>query len=184
MAEYYLISQLPSLDGLSDDAPTPITEERFSELCSRYLSKKALFKIESLTLIPPVDFEKSGSPFIEKWNSGERELRLALAKVRAEKMKKAFDSQGITLSSELIKTAEHAAEIENPLESEEFLTNYRLRFLESLRPTDSFSDDYLFYYGLKLKLISRMREFNGNIGEESYKNISNSILKGDKLDAI
>ena len=29
MAEYYLISQLPSLDGISEATPVPITEERF-----------------------------------------------------------------------------------------------------------------------------------------------------------
>lgn len=41
MAEYYLIAQLPSLDGLGDNMPIPITEERFLELCSRFLGKKA-----------------------------------------------------------------------------------------------------------------------------------------------
>ncbi len=29
MAEYYLISQLPSLDGISENTPIPITEEQF-----------------------------------------------------------------------------------------------------------------------------------------------------------
>mgnify|MGYP005612931661 CR=1 FL=1 len=43
MAEFYLVSQLPSLEGLSDNSPLPITEERFMELCSRFLSKKAHF---------------------------------------------------------------------------------------------------------------------------------------------
>ena len=41
MAEYYLISQLPSLDGLSENVPMPITEERFFELCERFLNKKS-----------------------------------------------------------------------------------------------------------------------------------------------
>lgn len=40
MAEYYLISQLPSLDGIHDNAPLPITEERFTELCDRFLKKR------------------------------------------------------------------------------------------------------------------------------------------------
>ena len=38
MAEYYLMSQLPSLDGVGENTPLPITEERFSELCHRFLS--------------------------------------------------------------------------------------------------------------------------------------------------
>ena len=36
MAEYYLISQLPSLDGISDGMPLPIGEERFLEFYDRY----------------------------------------------------------------------------------------------------------------------------------------------------
>ena len=49
MAEYYLISQLPSLDGIGENTPIPITEERFLELCSRLLGKKAQNKIKKLT---------------------------------------------------------------------------------------------------------------------------------------
>ena len=41
MAEYYLISQLPSLDGIGENSPVPITEERFMELCEGSLKKKA-----------------------------------------------------------------------------------------------------------------------------------------------
>ena len=50
MAEYYLISQLPSLDGLGDNAPLPITDERFTELCERFLGKKALRDMKNITL--------------------------------------------------------------------------------------------------------------------------------------
>ena len=41
MAEYYFISQLPSLEGIGESSPLPITEERFSELCERFLGKRA-----------------------------------------------------------------------------------------------------------------------------------------------
>ena len=37
---YYLMSQLPSLDGITEDKDMPITEDRFLELCSRYVSGK------------------------------------------------------------------------------------------------------------------------------------------------
>ena len=90
MSEYYLISQLPSLDGLSENTPLPITEERFFELCNRFLGKKAKKEIEKLTLLPAKDFEKTGSAFIDAWNNGERNLRIALAEIRAGKMKKTF----------------------------------------------------------------------------------------------
>ncbi len=184
MSEYYLISQLPSLDGVGENLPLPITEERFLELCGRFLGKKALSELENLTLIPPINSEKSNSALIEAWNEGERNLRLALSKVRAEKMNKSFDLQNKNLSLELQKVANAALEMENPLEAENFLLNFRLAFLETLRPMDNFSQDFLFYYGLKLKLVLRIRQFDTKIGETTYKDIYNSILNGDSLEAL
>ena len=183
MAEYYLISQLPSLDGMSENAPLPITEERFMELCNRFLGKKSLQAMEKLTLLPPIEPEKSNNPLIDEWNSGERNLRLALGKVRAEKMNKPFAIKDKNLPSELIKVASAATETDNPLEAEYFLSKYRLQFLETLRPMDSFSEDFIFYYGLKLKLIYRIKKFDSELGKAAYKNIYNSILNGDKLEA-
>ncbi len=147
------------------------------------LNKKVYGEIEKLTLLPPIDFEKSSSPLIEAWNEGERDLRLALGKVRAEKMNKAFDLQNKNLPSKLIKVATQAVEIENPLDAENFLLQYRLGFLETLRPMDNFSEDFVLYYGLKLKLLLRIRQFDKALGESTYKNIYNSILNGDRLEA-
>lgn len=184
MSEIYLISQLPSLDGVSEDLPAPITEERFLELCNRFLRKNARHKIEKLTLLPPLNHEKTGSALIDEWNEGESSLRMALGKVRAEKMNKSFDVQNTILSNELIKVAKEAVEIDNPMEAENFLLRYRLDFLESLRPMDNFSESFIYYYGFKLKLILRKRQFDSQVGAEAYKNIYNSILSGDSLEAI
>ena len=184
MAEYYFLSQLPSLDGVSENMALPITEERFLELCQRFLAKNAQNEISKLTLAPPKEHEKSTSALVEAWNKGERDLRFALAKARAEKMKKTIDTENKNFSAELVKVARTAIEIESPMEAEKFLNRYRLEFLESLRPLDTFSKEAVFYYGLKLKLISRMRQFNADIGEAAYKNIYNSIMDGDRLEAI
>lgn len=183
MAEYYLISQLPSLDAIGDDTPLPITEEQFSELCNRFLGKKLLYEAESLTLIPPIDPESSTSPLIESWNTAERDLRLALCKVRADRMNKSFDGEDKNVPAELIRAAGTAVDMESPLEAERFLLQHRLNFLETLRPTDPFSNEYIFYYGLKLKLILRIRKFDRKLGETAYRNIYNSILNGDKSEA-
>ncbi len=183
MAEYYLISQLPSLDGIGENMPLPITEERFLDLCNRFLGKKALNEIKKLTLSPERNYEKSDSALVEAWNEGERNLRLALAKVRADKMKKSFDAGNKNLPVGLVKAANEAAETESPLEAEKFLNLYRLKFLESLRPMDSFSDDFIFYYGLKLKLILRIRQFDADTGKNAYRNLYNSILNGDRSEA-
>lgn len=184
MAEYYLISQLPSLDGVGENTPLPITEERFTELCERFLGKKTLAAMQNLTLVPPRNYEGMSSGLIDVWNENERDLRLALGKVRAEKLKKTFDTQGRLLPVGCVKAASTATEIENPMDAEKYLNSYRLDFLESLRPTDTFSDDYILYYGLKLKLILRIRKFDTEAGEKAYRNIYDSILRGDGLEAI
>lgn len=184
MAEYYLISQLPSLDGVAENTPLPIDEERFLELCNKFLSKTAQKELSELTLLPSKTYKKSSSALVEKWYDGERNLRIALAIARAEKMKKSFETEKKTFSIELIKAVNFAVEMENPLEAENFLNRYRMDFLESLRPMDNFSLDFVFYYALKLKLILRIRQFDTNAGEAAYRNIYNSILDGDRLEAI
>lgn len=180
MAEYYLISQLPSLDGISENTPLPITSERFSELCQRFLGKKSYIESEKLTLSPPKNPEKSTSALVEKWNEGERSLRLALAKLRADKMNKNYETGNYSFSPVLLQAVRTAVETESPMEAEKFLNKYRLDFLETLRPTDSFSEEYVYYYGLKLKLIERIRKFDTESGEAAYRNIYDSIMNGDK----
>ena len=184
MAEYYLISQLPSLDGISDNLPLPITEERFLELCGQHLGEKGLRELSRLSLMPPKTYEKSGSALIEAWNEGERNLRLVLAKIRGEKLKKNADTDNKSFPASLVQAARTAVESESPMEAENFLNNYRLEFLESLRPMDSFCEDSVFYYWLKLKLLSRIRKFDKESGEKAYKNIYNAILNGDRLEDI
>ncbi len=184
MAEYYFISQLPSLDGISENAPIPITEERFTELCDGFLGKRLREMMKKLTLSPSKNIESSGSVLIDAWNESERDLRFALGKVRAEKLKKHFDTGNRIFPVEYIKAASTAIEMENPMEAEKYLNRYRLGILETLRPMDSFSEDYIFYYGLKLKLLLRIRQFDTKTGEAAYKNIYNSILNGDRLGEI
>ena len=184
MAEYYLISQLPSLDGISENTPLPITQERFTELCQRFLGKKAQHEFEKLTLAPSRNPEKASSALIEEWNEGERKLRLALAKLRAEKMNKQFDVGNQSFSPNLLQAARTAIESESPMEAEQFLNRYRLDFLETLRPMDSFSEEYVFYYGLKLKLIERIRKFDTESGESAYRNIYSSIMNGERSEVI
>ena len=184
MAEYYLISQLPSLDGISEGTPLSITSERFAELCERFLSKKALSEFKKLTLAPSKCPEKSSSPLVEGWNEGERNLRIALAKLRADKMNKHFDAETQSFPAGLLQAAHTAVEIESPMEAEKFLNKYRLDFLETLRPMDSFSEEFVFYYGLKLMLIERIRKFDSESGETAYRNIYDSIMNRDRSEAI
>ena len=126
----------------------------------------------------------TGSTLIDSFNNSERNLRFALGKVRAEKIKKSFDTENRIIPEEYIKVANIAIEIENPMEAEKYLNQYRLDILENLRPIDNFSEDYVFYYGLKLKLISHIRKFDTNMGEIAYRNIYDSIMNGEELEVI
>ena len=184
MAEYYLISQLPSLDGINENTPLPITSERFAELCRRFLGKKSQGELEKITLVPSRKSEKSSSALLERWNEGERNLRFALAKLRADKMNKHFEADNQSFSVGLLQAVRTAVEIESPLEAEKFLNKYRLDFLESLRPMDSFSEEFVYYYGLKLKLIERIRQFDSECGESAYRNIYNSIINNERSEVI
>ena len=74
--------------------------------------------------------------------------------------------------------------MENPMEAEQFLCSYRLAFLDTLRPMDPFSEDAVFYYGLKLKLMARMRRFDAQAGREAYQSIYDSILRKDRLEVL
>ena len=182
MAEYYLISQLPSLDGINGNTPLPITQERFAELCTRFLGKKALAELKRITLVPSRNPEKSTSALINRWNEGESSLRVALAKLRADKMNKNFEADNRSFSAEILQAARTAVEIESPMEAEDFLNRFRLDFLETLRPTDSFSEEYVYYYWLKLKLVSRISQFDSVTGEAEYRKIYNSIMDKDRTE--
>ena len=184
MAEYYLISQLPSLDGLSETANLPITQTAFMELCRRFLNRKTAAELEKLTLIPPRTPQRSSSALVERWNEGESRLRLALAKLRAEKMNKPFAAEEQTVAPGILQAARAAVEIESPLDAEKFLSRYRLAFLETLRPMDLFSEEYLFYYGLKLMLLERLRQFDLERGEAAYQHIYDSIMNEDRSEVV
>lgn len=184
MAAYYLISQLPSLDGIGENTPLPITEERFMELCRRFLKGKEQEKLQKLTLSPARNPEGSGSAFLDAWEESERTLRFALGKVRAEKWNFPFDAEGRNIPVQYMRAAGTAIEMENPMEAEKFLNRFRLELLEERRPMDGFADEYIFYYGLRLKLLLRIRQFDAEAGEAAYRTIYNSILYKDRLEAL
>ena len=178
MNQYYLIAQLPSLEIAGETTALPITEERFYELCKSNLGKKAWNALCGLTLVPKRQNKRSGYPFIDKWNEWEIDLRLALAGARAEKMKKPYEGERKIFSDKLLQTVHQAVEMEDPLEAERYLTRVRLDFLETLRPADSFSENMLFYYALKLKLILRLQRFDKGRGQSAYRKIYSSIMYG------
>ncbi len=178
MSFYYLMAQLPSPDALNADTAPPITWEAFEEICGRFLSEKAMETLRGLSLTPPREERPTGSALVDGWNRGEKALRLALGSVRSGSVRKSFDTLGESLQAPLVQTARTAVELGDPLQAEKFLYQHRLAFLQSLRPLDEFSEDAVYYYGLKLKLVERMRLFDEQRGRQAYRNIYDSILRG------
>lgn len=183
MSLYYLMSQLPSLDGLSDTAPLPITQERFDRLCEEHLGKRPLQALQSATLVPDREGGSQENRLLDAWNQGERQLRLTLGAYRAEKLKKPFDAPAQTVPQQLRQAARTAVQMEDPMEAERFLDRYRMDFLESLRPADPFCPDAVVYYGLKLRLLDRLRRFDREAGRQAYRGIYSSILRGAQEEA-
>ena len=176
--QYYLVSQLPAF-SITQNGPLPVTEEYFLDLCSRFMNKKVLKVLESLTLEPPKEFEKTGFTVLDKWYDFERSLRIALAYLRALKMKKEFTDPTNLLSKvspEVMQVARTAMAFESPLEAEDYLDQIRIEYLTNNLPYDNFSDDAVIAYGLKLKLANRVKKFNEEAGMASYRKIYDRIL--------
>lgn len=184
MNQYYLMAQLPSLDAVGENTPLPITEERFYELCNRLLGSRAAGVLNTIKLTPKCDEKPSGNALVDAWNKGESELRLALACVRAERMNKPLKNGIPPLPSRTVSAARCAAEMSDPMEAELYLNRFRLDFLETLRPADAFSQSAVYYYGLKLKLLSRIRGFDPDRGERQYRKIYDSIIHGKDQETI
>ncbi len=182
MNQYYLIAQLPSLDAVNDMTPLPITETQFYHLCKGNLGDKMWDALKGLTLVPAKQNEPTGYAFIDAWNTWERNLRFALASVRAGKMKKASGTETEPVSADVLQIARAATEVDDPLAAENYLNRFRLEFLETLRPLDGFSEDMLFYYALKLKIIGRIKQFDETSGRNAYRNIYDSIVRGGEQD--
>ncbi len=181
MSEYYLLSQLPTLYGLSPTAPLPITEERFLTLCRRFLTGRALAALENITLVPPPEPEKASYPFLTAYYEAERRLRLALVALRQEKRGGAAVSPAP--GDRLWEVARTAVEMSDPLLAEEYLLAYRLGVLDERRPADPFSTEAVFHYAITLRLLCRQRRFQKEAGLAAYRTIYSSIRTEEEKEA-
>ncbi|MCC8128006.1 MAG: hypothetical protein LIO92_11535 [Clostridiales bacterium] len=179
MSQYYLIAQLPALEMYDGKSPLPITEETFHETCSHFLNEKEMKILDRVSLVPPRDGKPTGSELVDAWNREERQLRLALAVVRASHKGKTFSTDGEAISASALQAANTAVDLGDPLAAEEYLHSCRMETLNRLRPLDMFCEDAVYRYGLHLKLLERRRLFDEERGHKSYQKIYHSILNGN-----
>ena len=179
MAYYYLVSQLPNISAAEGKSALPLNEASFKELCCRFLSEEEKITLNGLSLVPPKELSSTGSVFLDTWYEKERNLRYALAQIRAQKMKKDASVLPPGVTADIVQAARTAVGMDSPLSAEQFLFDYRIRLLDELRPLDSFSVDAVYAYGIKLLLVERMKKFDVEIGKTSYHKIYDNILDGD-----
>ena len=182
MAYYYLVSQLPNISAAESKASLPLNSESFREVASRFISPKEKSMLDTLSLVPPMELKTTGSRFLDIWYEKERNLRCALAQIRAQKLKKDTFPLPAGCTADIISAARTAVGMDSPLSAEQFLYEYRLRLLDDLRPLDAFSIDAVYAYGLRLMLVERMRKFEVENGKTSYHKIYDTILNNDDGD--
>lgn len=180
MAYYYLVSQLPNISAGESKSNLPLNTVQFLEVASRFIAPKEKAVLDGLSLVPPKELNKTGSAFLDVWYEKERNLRCALAQIRAQKMKKDSVPLPPGCTADIISAARTAVGMDSPLSAEQFLYDYRLRLLDDLRPLDAFSIDAVYAYGIRLMLVERMRKFEVENGKTSYHKIYDEILDGDK----
>ena len=180
MAYYYLVSQLPNISSGESKANLPMNTVQFREVAGRFITPKEKAVLDELSLVPPMELSSTGSAFLDVWYEKERNLRCALAQIRAQKMKKDSFPLPAGCTADIISAARTAVGMDSPLSAEQFLYEYRLRLLDDLRPLDAFSIDAVYAYGLRLMLVERMRKFEVENGKTSYHEIYDTILDGDK----
>ncbi len=179
MAYYYLVSQLPNISSGESKANLPMNTVQFREVAGRFISPKEKTVLEGLSLVPPMELSSTGSKFLDVWYEKERNLRCALAQIRAQKMKKDSFPLPAGCTADIISAARTAVGMDSPLSAEQFLYEYRLRLLDDLRPLDAFSIDAVYAYGLRLMLVERMRKFEVENGKTSYHEIYDTILSNE-----
>ncbi|NOX25196.1 MAG: DUF2764 family protein, partial [Deltaproteobacteria bacterium] len=142
--------------------------------CEIELSRSDMSVISSITLQPPAGFSNSPS-FIESWYSGERQLRLELARLRAARLGRSnFVSQG-SVSPFFKKIARQAMAFESPWQAEELLDLSRWQILNELETEHDSGLPRLAVYFLKLQLLERRALFNQQAGQKLRREIVNRI---------
>lgn len=174
---YYLVAQLPDITNA--ERALPISEAYYRDLCSRFFSPSERRVLDGLSLVPPRDESPTGSAFLDAWYAHERNLRFALAQIRAQKMKKDAPPLPSSCTQDIVAVARQAVGMPSPLDAERFLYEHRTGVLNEMRSIDGFSTDAVYEYGIRLMLAARINKFDKDAGVASYHKIYDSIL-GEK----
>jgi hypothetical protein len=161
-----------------------MSSRAFRDLCKSALSAGDLAILDFCTLDPDASSyaeqpKPRASVFINNWRNWERSLRLNLARYRAQRLKReggaAYDPPDYP--ADAAAAAKTAAAMDSPLDAEIFLDKARWDAIELFQGIDYFSNNTIFAYLLKLRLLERRALFKAEEGFAEYKGLYASILE-------
>jgi hypothetical protein len=120
----------------------------------------------------------ASSEFINRWREWERALRLHLAKLRGQQLRR---EAAVADPPDMFQDAQAAAKaafaLESPLEAEIYLDKARWDAIEDLQGIAYFHRDNIFAYLLKLLLLERRASFKTEEGLMEYQSLYASIME-------
>jgi len=178
-AYYYLRSTLPTL--LPASAP-PFPFRDFLERCEGRM-KDAEFRVLAAAEAPESDVGGDGSALnrsriLSAYRTWDRALRNELARLRAHRLGKAPEKYLRPGDPEWegVRTAQAAAQCEDPLEGELVIEKEKWAYVERLESGHYFDLEALTAYALKLRILERKARFEAERGEASYGTAYREIL--------
>lgn len=178
-AYYYLRSTLPTL--LPASAP-PFSFRGFLDRCEGRMRDADFRVLEAAGETEAEDAETTrrarGSRVLSAFRTWDKALRNELARLRAHKQGKAPEKFLRPGDPEWdgIRTAQAAAQCEDPLEGELLIEREKWAYLERLESGHYFDLEALASYALKLRILERRARFEAERGESSYQTAYHEIL--------
>ena len=170
---YYLAAQLPYLVY---GQTVPMSSAEFRDLARDKMSSAEAAILDYCTLDPGFSAPPTHSAFINHWREWERTLRLNLGKSRSQKLKRADTADAPEHPADAVTAAKNALALESPLDAEIFLDKARWDAIDSFQGINTFSEDAMYAYLLKLLLMERRTAFKNEEGFTEYKALYAAIL--------
>ncbi len=174
---YFFVATLPTLRYEDRDAQDP---SDFLEVAGDHLDKDDA-ELLPLARIDAPDAGGSEPEPVRSWVDFERDLRNALAKVRAQRAGKEVsgflreNGAGETNMAAYEELAREAVAAESPLTGEDLINRARFAFAEELEVNHFFDIDVIVAHYIKLQVIARRKTFSRSEGEKRFAAISDQI---------
>ncbi len=178
MAYYYLVASLPPL--LLDEA-VPFSPEEFYTNCRYLLSTADASDLEYIVNGQP---ERAAHPLVREWVARDTQLRNAIARIRAARLKHDPDSYTRECSvfyTMIETTATHAMAEDNPLAREQALDRFRWEMLDGLTHSEPFGAFAIHAFVIKLQMAYRWAGLTDDKGKDRldeiiHRNVQQGIV--------